>query len=305
MASRTVLVTGATGKQGSSVLSALLVLPGTPFRLLALSRTPDSASSKALAANSPSTVSVVEGNLNNPDVIFTAAGGHGAIWGVFSIQSPGRGNNEEAQGKALIDSAVRYGVSHFVYTSVDRGGPLSDENPTDIPHFISKHNIEQHLKEVAAAGSMSWTILRPTAFFENATPGFFGKVFATSWKWQLPPSKPLQLVSIKDIGFFAAQSFADPKHWHGRSLSLAGDQLTFTQATEIYKEVTGEPAGLPMTYWFIQWALVNMVKELRTMFKFFAEEGYAADVEELRKMNPNMLDWKAWLEQSPFMKKEN
>jgi uncharacterized protein YbjT (DUF2867 family) len=304
MAARTILITGATGKQGSSVLSALLGLPDTPFRLLALSRTPDSASSKALAAKSPS-ISVIQGDLNDPDAIFTAAGGHGAVWGVFSMQSPGRGDREETQGKSLVDAAVKYGVSHLVYSSVDRGGPRSDTNPTDIPHFRSKHHIEEHLKEVAAAGNLSWTILRPTAFFENAMPGFFGKVFAAAWKWQLPPSKPLQLVSVKDIGFFAAQSFADPKHWHGRSLSLAGDELTFTQATEIFKEVTGESAGLPTTYWFIQWALMNMVKELKIMFKFFAEEGYAADIEELRKMNPNMLDWKAWLEQSPFTKKEN
>ncbi|KAI9779220.1 MAG: hypothetical protein M1839_007472 [Geoglossum umbratile] len=301
MATRTILIIGATGKQGSSVVSALLDLPNAPFRLLALSRTPDSSPAKALASKSPAILSVVGGDLDDPDAIFMAAGGHGAIWGVFSVQIPG--NNEETQGKALVDAAVKHGVTHFTYSSVDRG-PRSDETPTDIPHFISKHNIEKHLKEVAAASGMSWTILRPTAFFENATPGFFGRVFAASWKWQLL-SKPLQLVCVTDIGFFAAQTFADTKHWHGRSLSLAGDELTFAQATDIFKEVTGGSAGLPTTYWFIQWVLVKMVKELRTMYKFFAEEGYAADIQELRKMNPNMLDWKAWLKQSPFMKKGN
>ncbi|KAH0544302.1 hypothetical protein FGG08_001565 [Glutinoglossum americanum] len=298
---RSILITGATGKQGGAVLSSLLDLPGSPFRLVAVTRSPDSDVAKSLVAKSPTLISVIGGNLDDPDAIFAAAGGHGTIWGVFSVQAGFK--NEELQGKALVDSAVKHGVSHFIYSSVDRGGSLSDENPTDIPHFITKHHIEKHLKDVAPRHGMSWVILRPTAFFENVTPNFFGKIFAAAWKWQLPPSKPLQLVSCTDIGFFAAQAFANPEQWHNRSLSLAGDELTFTEASEIFKEVTGEPAGLPVTYWFLQWALVSMVKNLKTMFKFFAEMGYAADVGELRKMNPKMLDWKAWLQQSAFAKK--
>jgi hypothetical protein len=49
---------------------------------------------------------------------------------------------EESQGKALIDESIRQKVKFFVYSSVDRGGEdRSFNNPTNIPHFMTKHNI--------------------------------------------------------------------------------------------------------------------------------------------------------------------
>lgn len=81
----------------------------------------------------------------------------------------GRGQNtqtEEKQGKDLVDAALKNSVKHFVYTSVDRQGEKSLDNPTNIPHFISKHNIEHHLIDSAKGSAMTWTILRPVAFLE-------------------------------------------------------------------------------------------------------------------------------------------
>ncbi|KAK9370367.1 hypothetical protein V1509DRAFT_343648 [Lipomyces kononenkoae] len=306
MAPKTVLITGATGKQGGATLAALLALTEVPFqRVLALTRNPDSASAKALVEKWPSAVTLIKGDLDDPDAIFSSAGGHGSIWGVFGVQVPMGGGatakTEERQGKALVDAAAKYGVSHFVYTSVDRG-VHGDENPTDIPHFASKYHIEQHLKESAATNRMTWTILRPVAFMENLTPDFNGKVFAEAWKSHIPAEKRLQLVATEDIGHFASQALAYPDVWSGRALTIASDELTFSEANEIFKSVTGTSTGMPTTNWLIGWAIVNLVKELRTMFKFFAKEGYAADIEALRKIYPQLHDFKTWLRQSSFAK---
>jgi nucleoside-diphosphate-sugar epimerase len=94
--------------------------------------------------------------------------------------------SEERQGKALVDASLKKnGVEHFVYSSIDRGGSRSDRDPTNISHFISKHNIEQHLSSKAEGSSMSYTVLRPVAFFEDLMPNFIGKVFSTSWETTL------------------------------------------------------------------------------------------------------------------------
>jgi uncharacterized protein YbjT (DUF2867 family) len=78
---------------------------------------------------------------------------------------------EEAQGKALVDSAVANDLKYFVYSSVERGGDeRSWENPTPVPHFASKHNVELHLREKAKATKMNWTILRPVAFMDVCSP---------------------------------------------------------------------------------------------------------------------------------------
>jgi uncharacterized protein YbjT (DUF2867 family) len=73
---------------------------------------------------------------------------------------------EEAQGKAVVDAALASNVKMFVYTSADRGGEdKSFENPTDVPHFVSKYNIEHHLVD-KAADKMQWFIIRPVVFME-------------------------------------------------------------------------------------------------------------------------------------------
>lgn len=81
-----ILVTGATGKQGSSVINALLAAK-TQFQILALTRNVSSPSAKALAAKS-SNVILVEGNLDDADSIFRNAQKVTSlpIWGVFSVQ---------------------------------------------------------------------------------------------------------------------------------------------------------------------------------------------------------------------------
>src|SRR5579864_4224334 len=106
--SKTLLITGATGKQGGAVINALIASPlSPPVTILALTRNPDSAAAKALVAKSPA-IKLVTGDLDNPAAIFTSAGT--SIWGVFSVQifRPGHAGaeREERQSKALVDAAL-------------------------------------------------------------------------------------------------------------------------------------------------------------------------------------------------------
>lgn len=294
--SKAVLITGATGKQGGAVVNALL--PSSDFTILTVTRNTASPSAQKLAQKSPK-IKLVQGDLNDPTTIFKNAKEvtDKPIWGVFSVQVPtGNGQTtqtEEKQGKDLIDVSLAEGVKYFVYASVDRGGAKSSSNPTPIPHFISKHNIERHLEEKTANGEMQWTVLRPTAFLDNFAPNFMGKAFATTWKTALD-DKPLQFVSTSDIGYFAAQAFMKPGEYNGRFISLAGCNLTFDQANKIFKAKVG--TDMPTTFSFISTTLLWAVKEVGIMFKWFKDEGYGANIEELKKIHPGLLDFGMWLE---------
>ena len=79
--SRVVLVTGATGKQGSAVVEALLASP-VDFQILALTRNPSSKAAQAIAAKS-NIITLLIGDLDDPATIFTDAAV--SIWGVFSV----------------------------------------------------------------------------------------------------------------------------------------------------------------------------------------------------------------------------
>lgn len=139
---------------------------------------------------------------------------------------------------------------------------------------------------------MSWTILRPVAFMDNFTPDFAGKVFTTAWKIAVQ-DKPLQLVSVEDIGFFAAQAFLNLEIYKGKCISLAGDELTFEQFGRVFKEKTGD--DLPMTFEFVAHILLWWMPDFGEMLKWFHQKGYRADIKALRNLHPGMRDFGAWL----------
>ncbi|KAL2796714.1 hypothetical protein BJX66DRAFT_299114 [Aspergillus keveii] len=294
--SKSILVTGATGKQGGSVITNLLKQDAY-VEILAVTRDVNSASATKLAAKSPK-VKLVQGNLDQVDEIFANAkkATTKPIWGVYSVQLAdlsGKTDTEEKQGKALVDAALKNNVKHFVYSSVDRGNEASLNNPTHIPHFIHKHNIEHHLIDRSKGTDMEWTILRPVAFIDGFSNDFLGKVFATAWKVVLK-GKPLQVVAVSDIGFFAAQAFINPDEYKAKSVSIASDELTFDEFAKIFKSKTGK--DVPTTFDFLARFVLWMVTDLGKMYRWFHDEGYKADLQELKRVHPGLKDFRSWLE---------
>jgi len=300
--SKTILVTGATGQQGRQVIAAIYALPDNPFTVITLTRNPTSPAALALSQKHPS-IKLLAGNLNDCPAIFASAAtdlSHNDIWGVFSVQLPfGRGASfeiEERQGKDLIDASLAAGVKCFVYTSADRNGAQADTDPTDVRLYQTKYRIEQHLMtKFSGAGSTGWTILRPTTFMENITPGAFAKVFSALWMVALDPDRKLRLISCKDIGYFAAQAFLKPDEYRGARLSLTGDALTHGEARAVFKDVVGY--DMPTTYGFVASFILWMMSDLGSMFRWINKYGYGdeGEVEELRRRYPGTETFRDFL----------
>ncbi|KAF2443030.1 NAD(P)-binding protein [Karstenula rhodostoma CBS 690.94] len=299
--SRTILVTGATGRQGGAVIKAL---HDTDFQILALTRSASSPSAQKLASSSPN-IKLIEGDLDNTEAVFknAKAATNSPIWGVYSVQAQVKGNVaiEETWGKNLIDSSIAAGVEFFVYSSVDRGGDKSSSTPTDVPHWTTKHNIEKYLEEKAAGTQMKFTVLRPVAFMENVTNDFAGKAMAATWQSALK-HRPLQLIATKDIGAFAAEAFKHPEECTGRYLSIAGAELTFDQANAVFKERIG--TDMPRTFEFVACIGLVAVKSVGSMFNYLKSNGTGASLEQSRKIYPGLMDFGTWLEKESQFRKQ-
>jgi uncharacterized protein YbjT (DUF2867 family) len=198
----------------------------------------------------------------------------------------------------MIDEALKNNVKFFVYTGVDRGGKRSYDTLTSVPHFQTKYYVEHHLVEKSEGTELQWCILRPVAFFDNLVTGVFGKVFAKIFATSMDialKGKSLQFIAPSDIGYIASQAFLNPEEYKGKSISLAGDSLTHSQMAEIWKEKTGNPA--PSLFKPAASALLAFSKDLGTMFRWFHDEGYGANIEEVRQLHPKLKDFAAWLDQ--------
>lgn len=245
MAPQTYLVVGATGTQGSSVVQALLASENLPSdaHILALTRNTSSPKAKALASQDPR-VSLISGDLTSPEDIFASAP-YQHIDAIFCVTVHGPPGSEESQAQGLIDASLAHGVKHFVFASADRGGEeLSNSNPTPVAHISSKYRIEVYLKSKTQGTDMTWTILRPVTFMDNLTPDFAGKGFAAMWKQV--GSKAIQVVAASDIGHFAAEALLSPSKYDSQAIGIAGDELNFDQACQVFKERIG--VDMPTTF---------------------------------------------------------
>jgi len=270
-ADRIVLVTGATGRQGGSVIRHM---HPKGWKLRALTRDPDSPAAQKLVRMG---IEVVKGDLENPRTLEPATRG---VYGIYSVQDfwAVGAKREVQQGKNLADAAKEAGVEHFVYSSV--GGA---ERNSGIDHWESKWEIEKHIRKLGLPATM----LRPAAFMENY---YIDQVEIGILKGRLMDpiraDKPYQTIATDDIGAFAALAFERPKDFIGLELEIAGSELTNPAAAQVFSRVLGKEVKfrkLPMP-------MVRLVlgKEFYQMFRWFNESGFKADIAFLRRRYPEV-----------------
>ncbi len=272
---KVILVTGATGTQGGAVAHHLLE---NGWTVRALTR--NAKSEKAQSLNDAG-AEVIEGSLDDPASLERAFDG---VYGLFSVQSMEQGLEvEEKQGKLLADLAKKYGVLHTVYSSV--GG--ADRN-SGVPHFESKWNVEKHITSI----DIPATVIRPVFFMDNL---YWQKQLIDAGqvsRMGLNPGQPLQMIASSDIGAFAAIVFESPDQYMGKSLEIAGDDVSEDLLAEALSESKGKSIELIVPDG------TGMTEDMMLMFTWFREHGYSADLGELRKIHPSLMDFRSWLKVS-------
>ena len=266
-----ILVTGATGRQGSAVIRHLLP---KGWRLRALTRKPNSGAAQSLRDLG---IELVQGDLEDPASLERAARG---VYGVYSVQDfwAVGAKREVQQGKNIADAAKKAGVEHFVFSSV--GGA---ERNSGIDHWESKWEIEKYVRHL----DLPATIIRPAAFMENY---YIDQVEIGILKGKLMDpirgDKKYQTIAADDIGGFVALAFERPQEFIDTELEIAGSELTNIEAAQVFSRVLGKPVKfrkLPMP-------MVRLVlgKEFYQMFRWFNESGFKADIDGLRKRYPEV-----------------
>jgi uncharacterized protein YbjT (DUF2867 family) len=271
MSTKKIFVTGASGQQGGAVARHLLKQPG--FTVRALTRDTTKAPARALAQVG---AELIQGDLDNPASYQHALEG---AYGVFSVQTfmeSGCGG-EVRQGKALADAAKSAGVQHLVYSSV-----VSADRHTGIPHFESKWEIEQYIHRL----ELPFSVLRPAFFMQNWHSYMRQPILHGTLPLPLTPQTPLQQISIEDIGAFATLAFQAPSKWLGKSVELAGDEVTMIRMADLLTRAVGQRVSYVQVPWdqFRQ----NAGEEMTRMYKWFEDVGYHVDIPGLRRELPSL-----------------
>jgi len=260
-----VLVVGATGNQGGAVVDHLLDSEAA-FDVSGLTRDATSDAAEGLEARG---VTMVEGDLNDPDSLRGPVGDADAVFAVTNFWTQGYDAQVE-QGTNVATVAAEEGVDQFVFSGVG-----SHDEDTGVAHFDSANEIAEHVRDL----DLPWTILKPVFFFENFET--FAEDIVEDGQIALPLAEGvgLQMVSNDDVGHAAAVALANPEEFVGEAIDLAGDENTLAEAAQILSAVTGvdvEPVHVP-----IEDAYETFGEEFTVMCEWFNEVGYSADVDAL------------------------
>ena len=228
-------------------------------------------------------VEIASGDLNKIDTIENALDG---VYGVFAVTSffEDGPKFEIQRGKNMVNAAKEAGVKHFIFSSVS-----SADKKTGIPHFESKREIELEIENTG----LPFTIFRPVAFmFNYDRPDTVSSLEKGILRSGGDPGKKQQLVSHEDLGAFVARAFEKPDSYLGKSIDLAGDELTMNEIAGVFGKVMCRDIRYEQTP-------LNEIRkfspEMAVMTEWMNKYGYDADIKALREIRPEMLNLETWL----------
>ena len=269
--SQTILVGGATGRQGTAVVDELLA---RGYTVRGLTRNLESKGAGALAAKG---VEVVQGNYANPDSIVAAMQD---VEKVFFYS--GFSRNEVAEGNNVINAAKAAGIKHLVYSS----GAAAE------PGVGVEGSAKAQVEQAIISSGIPYTVLRPVAFMEN----FYRQQKRTAKMGVIDSrdlDRELHFIAISDIGFLVGEAFDHPDEWIGKAVNIAGDSMSVEAYVDTFSSVMDREViytQLPLEQY-----LQTMPQPLRPLFQWYEEVGYTADVAGLRERYPNLVTLEQYL----------
>ncbi len=282
--SLTVLVCGATGRQGGAV-ARLLLEKG--HRVRALTRRPGS---QAAASLHVAGAEIHEADLDDVSAVERAAEGADACFLMTTPWEEGV-QAEVRQGRRAAEAARNAGVGHLVYTSV-----AAADRSTRIPHFDGKREVELYIQELG----LPYTIVGPAFFMENLLdPTFLQGLRAGSLSMPLPPNRALQMIAVADIAGIVRLALERRSEFQGKRIDIASDELTGPEIARALAQATRSSIG----YSEVPLAEVRAQSDdsART-WEWFDRVGFHVDIDALRRAHPEVgwHDLGRWAEEQDW-----
>jgi len=277
---KTIVVLGATGRQGGQVVRHL-VKEGWQVR--ALTRNPDG---KKAAALKPLGVEVVRADMNDKSSLESAFRN---AYGVYNMQAPVSGQIEVEirHGRNVAEAAKKAGIQHIVYGSAGLGNIK-----TGIEQWDAKIEVTKAMNDL----ELPLTILRPVAFMELMVDPSYYPNASTWFIWPklTGPDYKIAWISVQDVGVIAATAFANPEKYIGKELALVADVKSLAECREIYRQVTGKyPSRFPMPMFLFE---KFVGKDIPNMWRWLRKNPLTFDSSQTDEIHPEAMTVQQWLQ---------
>lgn len=303
---KVIVVVGATGAQGGGLVRAILNDENGGFRVRALTRNTDAEKAKQLKSLG---AEVVEADVDDKQSIVRAfEGAYGAycvtfFWEHFSPEK------EKQQAKSMAEAAAETGVKHVIWSTLEdtrNWVPLDDDRmPTlqgkyKVPHLDAKGESNKYFEE----SGVPYTLLNTSFYWDNFIYFGLGPQKGPDGKYAITlpmGDKKLPGIASDDIGKSAYAIFKAGDKYFNKTVGIAGEHLTGEEMAAAFTKHLGVDVNYnavsPEVYRSFDFPGAD---DLGNMFQFKADfqEMFCAarNVEETKKLNPELMDFDTWLQ---------
>ncbi|EME27131.1 NmrA-like family domain-containing protein 1 [Galdieria sulphuraria] len=293
----TILVFGATGRQGGSVVEHLI---GKGWKVRAVTRNPSSEAAQLLVRKG---AEVLQGDLlQPPETLLPLFRNTDAAFGVtdfrtFLNDSEGPDRKEFLCGKNFADAAKMAKVPYPIFSSLPSTKRLTNEKYAT-RHFETKVIIEEHMKNIG----LPVIIIRLYAYFENLR--FWlrpKKENPEQLEFSLPMgSSRMFMTCVEDVGGVVAGILEQPAEYINRTIDVVHSSTDLYQVAEVLsKSLDKEVHYIPQTIEQFKSLSFPFANDLADMFAsyqimFDDEHIIEFDIETCRRLYPKYHTLEQW-----------
>lgn len=212
-----ILVTGATGNNGSEIVK-MLAAQNVPVRAMVRDR------NRASAIRELSKVEIVEGDFDRPATLLSALNG---VDRAFLVTNSSE--HAEAQQLTFVDAAKQSGVAHIVKLSQFAA------NADSPVRFLRYHAA---VEAAIQASGMAYTFLRPNLFMQGLL-NFKSTIATQNAFYAAIGDAKVSMIDVRDIADVAIAALTETGH-EGKIYDLTGPQaLTHTEVAHYLSDAIG------------------------------------------------------------------
>jgi uncharacterized protein YbjT (DUF2867 family) len=303
-----IAIFGATGAQGGSLAQAILNDTSSEFAVRAITRNPQADKAQELARKG---AEVVAADIDDKQSINRALeGAYGAYcvtfyWAHFSPEK------EMAEARNMAEAAKEANLQHVIWSTLEdtrKWVPLDDNRmPTlmgkyKVPHFDAKGEADQFFTELG----VPTTFLRASFYWDNFIQFGSGPKRGPDGKLYLTfplDDKKMAGIASEDIGKCAYGIFKRGSEMEGKTIGIAGDQLTGHEMAVALSKAVGQEVlynnVTPDTFRSFGFPGAD---DLGNMFQFYRDFDEVCntvrDVNFSRELNPELKNFGRWLSEN-------
>lgn len=233
--SKLLVVFGATGQLGGSVISHVLKSLSGEYRIRGVTRDPTKASAQALGKLG---VEVVKGDFLDAKSIREALKGADVVFAMSVMPMHDNDISEFNQGKVIADASVEQGVKLLVWQTLPYLNKISNGKYRNVRHFDEKAQAKEYIQKLPIKSAF----ILPGFFFENFLTIFKPKPVGDGYAVvnTMKPDLKIPCIDVaNDFGQFFCTVVKSPEKYEEKPLYAVSVVYSFEDFLKDIHESTG------------------------------------------------------------------